>query len=59
MNTQSNAIPDTPHRSARLCARGYPGKPAPVLVGAARIVGVAARSISRRWPSPPWFWSAT
>ena len=38
MNTQSNAIPETP-RSAEVARRGYPGEPAHVLVGATRTVG--------------------
>ncbi len=53
MNTQSNAIPDTPARSAGFRARGHPGEPAHVLVGATRIVGEPLdlyRTACRRGP---------
>ena len=45
MNTQSNAIPDTPCRSAGFRARGHPGEPAYVLARCNANCGRAARSI--------------
>ena len=52
MNTQSNAMPETPIAAQGFAPAVIAGRPAPVLVGADANCGRTARSISRRWPSP-------